>query len=203
MKKSVIAGIVFATATFGSSAVMAQTTGGTTTMIGNTPQVLDLTAGSGFFGDTFANNNMGATFADHFTFSVNGTTSSNFDAIISSISRSADTGLDISALSLYRVGGGTGTTGTGMDTLVSSGTSLQKGAMDVWTLSSDNLTAGNYYVLVSGNLVSDTSASFGGAVMMSPTAPVPEPETYGMMLAGLGVLGFLARRRKAAGKQAA
>ncbi|HZV67872.1 MAG TPA: FxDxF family PEP-CTERM protein, partial [Telluria sp.] len=25
--------------------------------------------------------------------------------------------------------------------------------------------------------------------------PVPEPETYGMMLAGLGVLGFLARRR--------
>lgn len=172
-------------------------------MIGNTPQVLDLTAGSGFFGDTFANNNMGATFADHFTFSVNGTTSSNFDAIISSISRSADTGLDISALSLYRVGGGTGTTGTGMDTLVSSGTSLQKGAMDVWTLSSDNLTAGNYYVLVSGNLVSDTSASFGGAVMMSPTAPVPEPETYGMMLAGLGVLGFLARRRKAAGKQAA
>ena len=26
--------------------------------------------------------------------------------------------------------------------------------------------------------------------------PVPEPETYGMMLAGLGLLGFLARRRK-------
>lgn len=28
-------------------------------------------------------------------------------------------------------------------------------------------------------------------------APVPEPESYGMMLAGLGVLGFLASRRKA------
>jgi hypothetical protein len=39
--------------------------------------------------------------------------------------------------------------------------------------------------------------------MMSPTAPVPEPETYGMMLAGLGVLGFLARRRKQAANQAA
>jgi hypothetical protein len=25
---------------------------------------------------------------------------------------------------------------------------------------------------------------------------VPEPETYGMMLAGLGILGFLSRRRK-------
>jgi hypothetical protein len=197
MKKSLIAGIVFATATFGSSAVMAQTTPAAT--IGTTPQVLDLTDGSGFFGDTFAMNNNGATFADHFTFSVTGTTTSNFDAIISSISRSADTGLDISGLSLYRVGGGTGTGGTLGDTLVSSGTSLQSGSMDVWTLSSDNLAAGSYYVLVSGNLVSDTSASFGGAVML---APVPEPETYGMMLAGLGVLGFLARRRKAA-KQAA
>lgn len=27
-------------------------------------------------------------------------------------------------------------------------------------------------------------------------APVPEPETYGMMLAGLGLIGFMARRRK-------
>jgi hypothetical protein len=203
MKKSVIAGIVFATATFGSSAVMAQTTGGgTTTTIGNTPQVLDLTDGSGFFGDTFAMNNNGATFADHFTFSVTGTSPMNFDAIVSSISRTADTGLDFTGLSLYRVGGGTGTGtgGTAGDTLVSTGTSLQTGSMDVWTLSSDNLQAGDYYVMVGGNLVSDTSASFGGAVML---APVPEPETYGMMLAGLGVLGFLARRRKQAANQAA
>lgn len=202
MKKSLIAGIVFATATFGSSAVMAQTTGGGTTAptIGTTPQVLDLTNGSGFFGDTLAMNNNGAMFADHFTFSVTGTTSSNFDAIVSSISRTADTGLDISGLSLYRVGGGTGTGGTGMDTLISSGTQVNKGAMDVWSVSSSNLSAGDYYLLVSGNMVSNTAASFGGAVML---APVPEPETYGMMIAGLGVLGFLARRRKQAANQAA
>jgi len=31
-------------------------------------------------------------------------------------------------------------------------------------------------------------------------APVPEPETYAMMLGGLGLLGFMARRRKAAPK---
>jgi hypothetical protein len=198
MKKSLIAGIVFATATLGSSAVMAQTT--TPVMVGNTPQVLDLTTGSGFFGDTFGVNNNGAMFSDRFTFSVNSTSGMDFDAIISSISHTADTGLDVTGLSLYRAAGGDGS-GTG--TLVSSGTSLQSGNIDVWTLSTDNLTAGNYYVLVSGNIVSDSSASFGGAVMMSPTAPVPEPETYGMMIAGLGVLGFLARRRKQAANQAA
>ena len=39
--------------------------------------------------------------------------------------------------------------------------------------------------------VSTTSGSDGGTVML---APVPEPETYGVLLAGLGVVGFLARR---------
>ena len=181
MKKSLIAAaVVLASASFASTAAMAAT-------VGNTPQVLDLTAGSGFFGDTFASGNTGNTFADRFTFSVDGTTGWNLDAIISSVSRSADTGLDITGVSLYSAMG---------DKLISSGKSLQSGNIDVWTISGDNLAAGNYYLQVSGNLVSDQAASFGGAVAMA--APVPEPETYGMILAGLGVVGFLARRRKAA-----
>jgi hypothetical protein len=38
--------------------------------------------------------------------------------------------------------------------------------------------------------------SCGPACAIGSTNPVPEPETYAMLLAGLGLLGFVARRRK-------
>jgi hypothetical protein len=180
MKKSLIAAGVLACA-FASSAAMAQTT--PAPMIGNTPQALKLIDHSAFFGDTFAANTQGSMFGDNFTFNV-ANSGWNLDSIISSISRDAATGLDITGLALY---------GAATNNLISTGTMMRNGAIDVWTLSSNNLAAGNYYIKVSGNLVGNTGASFGGAVML---APVPEPETYGMMLGGLGVLGFLARRRR-------
>ena len=41
-----------------------------------------------------------------------------------------------------------------------------------------------------------TVAVAGGTPTFLPSAPIPEPETYAMMLAGLGLMGFVARRRK-------
>lgn len=171
-----IAALTLASATLASPALLAAD-------ISTAPQALSLVDDSAFFGDAFAGSNSGNTFSDQFTFTVSGTPVS-LDAIVSSISRTASTGLDITGLALY----------TGAGTLVSSGTSLQSGAIDVWTLSGDSLAAGNYYVQVSGSLISATSGAFGGAAML---APVPEPVTYGMLLAGLGLVGFMARRRKA------
>lgn len=175
ISKSLIAAVVIATASLGTGTYAAP--------IVTPPQALDLVGTSAFFGNSFDINQMGDTFSDHFTFSVSGTPS-NLDAIVSSISRTASTGLDITGLSLYTAG----------NTLVKAGTSLHSGMIDVWTLSTTSpLVAGNYYLQISGALVSNTSGSYGGAMML---APVPEPETYGMMLAGLGVVGFIAARRR-------
>jgi hypothetical protein len=172
--KSLIAAVALATASLGSSAVMAVD-------ITTPPQALNLVGTSAFFGDSFNMDKRNDTFADHFTFSVTGV-AAGFDAIVSSISRTAATGLDITGFSLF----------TGSGTQVATGNALHSGAIDVWTLRTDNLAVGNYYVQVSGTMVSDTSGSFGGAVLL---APVPEPAVYGMMLAGLGLVGFMARRR--------
>ena len=38
--------------------------------------------------------------------------------------------------------------------------------------------------------------TLGANAALLPPAPIPEPETYAMMLAGLGLMGFVARRRK-------
>jgi hypothetical protein len=53
--------------------------------------------------------------------------------------------------------------------------------------------SGSYYLAVGGLTNGTQGGIYNGAI--SVTA-VPEPETYAMMLAGLGALGFLARRRR-------
>jgi hypothetical protein len=57
-----------------------------------------------------------------------------------------------------------------------------------------NLQSGYYYFRVSG-----LGGIGGGQYLLNSsvvTAPIPEPETYALMLAGLSVLGVVARRKK-------
>jgi len=52
-----------------------------------------------------------------------------------------------------------------------------------------------YAFIVSGTKVALTHASYGGTVSLIPTA-IPEPEVYAMLAAGLGIMGWIGRRRR-------
>ncbi|MBV6323522.1 FxDxF family PEP-CTERM protein [Duganella violaceipulchra] len=84
---------------------------------------------------------------------------------------------------------------------VYDGTSSSAGA-SYGTFLGDNMThdlalagAGPYHIIVSGL----ADGSLGGSYGVALVSGVPEPETYAMMLGGLGLIGIIARRRKSQG----
>ena len=67
--------------------------------------------------------------------------------------------------------------------------------VDYWQLLMPVLSNTVHHITVTGTPLVNTQG-FVGSLSLSAT-PVPEPETYAMMIAGLGLVGFMARRRKA------
>jgi len=58
---------------------------------------------------------------------------------------------------------------------------------------SGELPAGkDYFVLITGSQTNDTELAYATQI----STVVPEPETYAMFLAGLGLMGFMSRRKK-------
>lgn len=180
MKKinTILSALVLATASFGAQAADA----------GSVVANLDLTEGFAAFGDKFAGNNDLNTFSDKYQFSFTGVNSLTAD--LTSIDKSAKNGLNVTNFALYDFGGA----------LLSTGTQASTGLVDAWTISYDNLAAGSYFLRVEGNIAGKAATDFSGNLAL---APVPEPETYAMMLGGLGLLAFTARRRKQKQAQAA
>ena len=133
-----------------------------------------------FFGGKFDSKNAGNTFTDKYSFttSVAGTLTGD----VWSIGGGDQNGLAINDFALYDAGG-----------QLLDGSQLSSGNVDNWTLSYANLAAGSYYVLISGTSLGNGAAKYTADLAL---APVPEPETYAMMLGGLGLLAFTARRRK-------
>lgn len=85
-----------------------------------------------------------------------------------------------------------GTAAVGVNLLFGSTSLSDLDASDTFSFS--NLAGGSYTLLFTG--FSSGAGAFGGFYNVSA---VPEPETYAMMLAGLGVMGFMAARRRRQG----
>jgi len=118
-----------------------------------------------------------------------------FDTFSFSLGVQSDVASSVSALgsigagtySLFSVGGD-GLVGTSDD--VGFGAWTFAGAPTVHNVS---LAAGNYYYSVFGTAQGVAAYSINSA---ASAAPVPEPETYALLGAGLGVIGFLVSRRR-------
>lgn len=141
---------------------------------------IDLSGGSAIFGHSFTGNNAGSIFSDRYTFTLTG--NNVLTADLSSFSGNAKNGLDITNLSLFNASG-----------LVLKGTQVSTGLVDVWTLASDTLAAGNYFLQIEGSVMSKAAGAYSAGATVTA---VPEPATYGMMLGGLALVGAVAARRK-------
>jgi len=67
---------------------------------------------------------------------------------------------------------------------------------DGWAVATVLPGAHEYAFEVAGTPVGQLGGTYLGVLKTFVPQPVPEPSTYAMLLAGLGVVGFLARRRR-------
>ena len=79
----------------------------------------------------------------------------------------------------------------GADQVIGGGDDTLVGAWGLNTVNSVTLGSGSYYYSVLGGATSASTYAIS-----SVAAPVPEPESYALLGAGLGVVGFLASRRR-------
>ena len=139
---------------------------------------IDLSSGSGFFGNT----PIAGAFVDTLTFTV--TTASTFNGSITSVVNGTQ---DVDFMSIVLTPG------------VLSFAAVLGDPVEVWATPAAGfgLTPGVYTLTLTGTN-SASVGSYAGNLAVTPGLPalVPEPETYAMLLAGLGIVGLLARRRR-------
>lgn len=77
-----------------------------------------------------------------------------------------------------------------------SGVAFYWNENEAYTPLNDDVELDNFFLSSQPNSDFSTFGALGNVVTTS-VAPIPEPETYAMLLAGLGLVGFVARRKKA------
>jgi len=174
------------------AAGMISTSAYATQLVANTPidsLVSDWTAG---YGHAFDSGVAGNTFVDTYNF-----TSDSSAYLVDSFLHSTPAELTVTAVGIHDAltHALVGTAGIEVDATNFSSPATGTG---LWRFSNITIAANTgYYLEVDGKVLSNTGTVYAGTINLTPTAPVPEPGTYAMLLAGLGMVGFL-RRRKAA-----
>ena len=135
------------------------------------------------FNAVFGNTGVAATFNDSFLFTMPVGSSGSGAANLIELAVTGNN-IILSAFNLFStVGGVESIFATGTFSGIFASLSFANGPVP-----------GNYRLNVQGSETNPLlSASYAGNIAISP---VPEPETYAMLLAGLGLIGYSARRRK-------
>lgn len=130
----------------------------------------NLSAGNAYFANAVSGN-----FSDTFKFSLLDNSDSSFGV--------APLNLNFGKFSIFNINN------LNLSLFDSANTQLNNG-LDF----SQSLVAGNYHLNVSGVATGFIGGLYAGGINVTP---VPEAKTYAMMLLGLGLIGFMARRRRA------
>ena len=138
-------------------------------------------------------------FQDAYTFTVNGVGGNITTGVASNTYADSFSQIAGFNVSIWRCGS-LATCGTATDILVlgpNAGSPVPPPGSQFASVAG-NIAAGAYYFDVAGTATGGLAAAYNGSVdtVASTTPSVPEPETYAMMLAGLGLMGFVARRRR-------
>ena len=140
-----------------------------------------------FYGDTFSAPQ--SQFYDDYLFSIPAAT---FSSITSTINLGELLGIDNLQSRLYS--GTTTTTGTPGGLLEGWSTPISFGGGGMVTvLDPVMLGAGDYILEIRGDVVGTAGGSYSGVLNVSP---VPEAGETAMLLLGVGLIGFVAARRK-------
>lgn len=143
-----------------------------------------LTAGvpASFFGSALP-----GTFTDYFTFSVPVSASSSYASVNAALNVGPTFNTVLNTMQVFL--DPNGIINSGDETLL--GTSTTPGNTSLSLVLGPN-AAGNIYLTVAGLTNGSAGGLYAGAINITP---VPEPEAWGMLLAGLSLMGTIVRRR--------
>lgn len=174
--KKILSAIALASATLSQSAFAGPISSTTTdlALVDNKASIQQVITGG----------NAGATFANRYQFTLDQMGDFNADL---SLGNGSNKSLNITGF-----------------TLLDSKGAVVESATGNWMLDVDGLAAGKYILQISGEMRTNAAGKYHANLLLGPApiAAVPEPASAGLLLAGLGLVGFTARRRKASAKQA-